>query len=169
MKKSFVMTGFVRRSTCNCGCCTDNYFHQDGGFGGTAYLAMLHPEIEKFMDELSGARAGGHGDPCDVKVTITIETLGTHNHQILNRREFTGFGFGDNEELKKKIMEPSEPVNETVLEGDVEFKRDASREVSATLLQDIHDRLLLVERTNDVTKLQDVMVELRRIIADQKC
>jgi hypothetical protein len=161
-KKSFVLTGHVERSTCNCGCITNNTFWQDGGFGGSNYLSHLHSGIEKFLDELSEAGPGETGKECDVKVTVTIEELGPHNHRILTRNSFSGLGYEDNIELKKKILEPAVPENAVELNGKDEFgdrtkiRKKMTREISESYLQDIHDRLLLIQRTGNKEKLEEL-------------
>jgi hypothetical protein len=164
-KKSFVMTGHVSRNTCNCGCVSSNTFWQEGGFGGSSHLSHLHADIEKFLDELSGAEPGKNGNSCDVKVTVTVEELGLFDHRILHRNSFSGLGYEDNIELKKKILEPSAPEDPILLYGEDEFgttnARQAEYEIKYDLLQDIHDRILLVQRTGDTAKLE----ELRQSIA----
>jgi hypothetical protein len=152
-KKSFVMTGYVQRSTCNCGCITHNCFWKDGGFGGDSHLASLHQGIEKYCDELSGAGPGKQGIPHDVKITITIESLGEHDHRILRRGAFSGLGLDDNQELKEKITEPATAENATELKGSDEF---APVKLENSFMRDIHDRLLLVQRTGDMAKLEDL-------------
>jgi hypothetical protein len=172
-KKSFVMTGYVERSTCNCGCISNNAFWQDGGFGGSSHLSHLHRGIEQFLDELSDAKEGENGKPCDVKVTVTIEELGEHDHRLVNRNSFSGLGYKDNRELKEDILKPSEPTTETGLKGDEEFgdkktrkKRadDLHRELPTVYIQDIHDRLLLAKRSGDISKLDDIMDDLKKIV-----
>ena len=166
-KKSFVLTGYVERSTCNCGCVTHNCFWQDGGFGGSAHLASLHHNIEKYLDELSGAGPGKQGNPADAKVTITIEPLGEHDHRILNRHEFSGLGMDDQRELNDGITAPAEPEEVVELKGDDQYNKDYpkhDRTVGVNYLQDIHDRLLLVERGGDMAKLADLRESLQDII-----
>jgi hypothetical protein len=172
-KKSFVMTGYVHRSTCNCGCVSNNCFWQDGGFGGSSHLSHLHRGIETFLDELSGAGPGENGKSTDVKVTVTIEELGDHDHRLVNRNSFSGLGYEDNAELRQDILKVEEPETVTVLKGEEEFgskkerrKRvDAlNRELPVGYLQDIHDRLLLVRRTGDTSKLDDLMESMQRVI-----
>jgi hypothetical protein len=172
-KKSFVMTGYVERSTCNCGCISNNCFWQDGGFGGSNYLSHLHRDIERYLDELSGAGHGERGEPCDVKVTVTIEKLGKHDHRLMNRRSFSGLGFQDNSELKKQIVKVEEPTETIVLNGDNEFGtyeerknrvKNMRRELAVTFLQDMHDKLLLVQRSGDFSKLDELMESLTQVI-----
>jgi hypothetical protein len=166
-KKSFVLTGYVQRGTCNCGCITHNTFWQDGGFGGSSHLASLHQGIEKHLDKLSKAGPGESGKSHDVKVTITIESLGEHDHRILRRNSFSGLGSRDNEELREKILEPAIPENEVELKGSEEFRRDGKRfthEVPVDYIQDIHDRILLIQRTGDMAKLEDLRVGLQESI-----
>lgn len=167
------MTGYVERSTCNCGCISNNCFWQDGGFGGSSHLSHLHRGIEKFLDELSGAQPGGRGNPCDVKVTVTIEELGPHDHRLVNRGVFSGLGYEDNIELRKDILKEEESEVVTTLRGEEEFgtekeKRarvdNLNRNLPTAYIQDIHDRLLLVQRTGDLAKLEELTDSLQRLI-----
>lgn len=162
MKKSFVMTGYVQRSTCSCGCVSNNAFWQDGGFGGSTHLSHLHREIAKYLDELSGAGEGKNGEPHDVKVTVTIESLGRHEHRVMNRRVFSGLGAEDNRELQELISRPQESTEALVLDGDKARARE--RQVPVVFLEDVHDRLLLVQRTGDLSKLDELMESLAHII-----
>lgn len=173
MKKSFVMTGYVQRNTCNCGCVSSNTFWQDNGFGGSSHLSHLHAGIAKFLDELSGAGPGEQGKPHDVKVTVTIESLDGQDHRVLNRHSFSGLGYEDNIELKRGILAVEEPVEVSVLNGadalnDAQELREAvsnlNRTISVDYLQDMHDRMLLARRSSDFSKLDDLMVELQRIV-----
>lgn len=176
-KKSFVMTGYVERSTCNCGCVSNNCFWQDGGVGGSSHLSHLHRGIEKFLDELSGAGPGKRGNPCDVKVTVTIEELGEHDHRIVNRNSFSGLGYEDNRELQDNILKVEEPENEITLKGAEQFgtKKESdkrvtnlTREISAAYLQDIHDRLLLIKRSKDLSKLNDLMDTIQEVVDHER-
>lgn len=173
MKKSFVMTGYVNRGTCNCGCISSNTFWQDGGFGGSAHLSHLHRDIEKYLDELSGAGPGGQGKSHDVKVTVTIESLGEHEHRLVIRNAFSGLGMDDNYELKKDILKVEEPTEVTVLKGGEQFGtkeefskrvKNLNKELSVSYLQDIHDAMLLARKTGDVSKLDEAMKSLQRSI-----
>lgn len=169
MKKSFVMTGYVQRSTCNCGCVSNNAFWQDGGFGGSTHLSHLHREIAKHLDELSGAGEGKNGEPHDVKVTVTIESLGRHEHRAMNRRVFSGLGAADSRELQELITQPEESAEAMVLDGKDRFgsqdkARARERQVPVVFLEDVHDRLLLVQRTGDLSKLDELMESLAHII-----
>lgn len=172
-KKSFVMTGYVQRSTCNCGCVSNNAFWQDGGFGGSSYLSHLHKGIEKHLDELSGAKEGENGKACDIKVTVTIEELDKHNHRIIKRNSFSGLGYEDNQKLKNKILEEGNVQEETILSGEEQFGTKAefskrvenlTRNLSVEYLQDIHDKLLLMKRSGDLTHLDDLMSCLQQTI-----
>jgi hypothetical protein len=172
-KKSFVMTGYVQRSTCNCGCISNNVFWQDGGIGGSSYLSHLHRGIEKHLDELSGAKEGETGKACDIKVTVTIEELGKHDHRIVNRHSFSGLGCKDNKDLKEKILEEGKVEEETNLNGEEEFGDQKTRqarvkklfrELSVAYLQDMHDKLLLAKRTEDWSKLDELMDSIQIIV-----
>lgn len=169
-KKSFVLTGYVQRSTCNCGCMSDNAFWQDRGFGGSYHLAKLHSGIEKFCDELSGAGPGGQGKACDVKVTITIEKLGDHDHRLVNRGSFSGGGMEINQKLRAEILKPAEAENPEELDGAEVFKiakergKDLHKQVPTSYLQDMHDQMLLAKRTNDFSLLEELMEELQDYI-----
>lgn len=170
MKKLFVMTGYVQRNTCNCGCVSNNAFWQDGGFGGSNHLSHLHHGIAKFLDELSGAGEGQNGEPHDVKVTVTIESLGRHEHRVMNRRAFSGLGAEDNRELREIISRPDDaPAEEpTVLEGKDEYafteRKSVERKLPVVFLEDMHDRLLLVQRSGDLSKLDELMASLEHVI-----
>lgn len=177
MKKSFVMTGYVQRSTCNCGCVSNNAFWQDGGFGGSTHLSHLHREIAKFLDELSGAGEGKNGEAHDVKVTVTIQSLGPHEHRVVSRRSFSGLGLEDNEDLKKLINRPEGTPDLVVLAGADQFGSEAERKealvsaertLSVAFLQDVHDRLLLVQRTGDLSKLGGLMESLASTITGRR-
>jgi hypothetical protein len=121
-KKSFVLTGYVQRNTCACGCITSNCFHLDGGFGGAPNLAKLHPAIERYLDELSGAGPQGSGKAFDVKVTVTIEPLGAHDHHAVNKHSFHGDELEEHVRLMERLLAPSEPSESPVeLKGEDEM------------------------------------------------
>lgn len=163
------MTGYVQRTTCNCGCVSNNCFWQDGGTGGTNHLSHLHNGIGRFLDELSGAGPGGTGKGCDVKVTVTIEKLEAHDHRIVNRRSFSGLGYSDNMELKEAILQESIPTDTAPLAGADEYSITAPVDVALNIdyLQDMHDKLLLVRRTGNVAKLDQLMQSLSQLIGKQ--
>ena len=110
-KQSFVLTGYVQRSTCGCGECSGNYFHIDGEGWGSIHLGKLHHGLEKYLDELSGAGDKGQGKAFDIKVTITVEPLGAHEHKELHRHTFSGEEYEKHLELEAKILSPSEPTD----------------------------------------------------------